>query len=53
MEERLQKVEAEIQGAKEEQERYQSGMNEVEEELRQLEEQRDKGVWRVWSVSHC
>ena len=53
MEERLQEVEAEIKEAKEEQEYCQSWMNEDEEELRQLLEERDKGVWRVWSVSHC
>ena len=53
MEERLQKVEAEIKEAKEEQERYQRWINEEEEALRQLMEDQDKGVWRVWSVSHC
>ena len=53
MEERLQKVEAELQRAKERQELYQSLMNVEEEDLRQLMEERDKGVWRVWSLSHC
>ena len=53
MEERLQEVEAEIQQAKVGQERLQSFMNKREEELRHLEEQRDKGVLRVWSLSHC
>ena len=53
MEERLQKVEAGIQMAKELQERCQSMINDEEEDLRQLMEERDKGVWRVWSVSHC
>ena len=53
MEERLQNVEAEIQRAKEEQERYQSWINDEEKRLRQLEEEQDNGVWRVWSLSHC
>ena len=53
MEERLQEVEAEIQKAKKEQERCQRWVNENEQDLRQLMEDRDKGVWRVWSVSHC
>ena len=53
MEERLQKVEAGIHGAKEWQERCQHWMNKKEEQLRQLVEDQDEGVWRVWSRSHC
>ena len=53
MEERLQEVEAEIQKGKKMQENCQSWMNDEEEQLRQLMEERDKGVWRVWSLSHC
>ena len=53
MEEQLQKVESVIQKAKEMQKGYQSLMNANEEELRELVEERDEGVWRVWSRSHC
>ena len=53
MEERLQEVEAEIQGAKEGQERSQKEIKKEEEELLQVAGEREEGVWRVWSVSHC
>ena len=53
MEERLQKVEAEIQGAKEMQEVGQKLIKEREEELLQVAGEREEGVWRVWSISHC
>ena len=53
MEERLQEVEAEIQKAKVEQEFWQKRIKEREEELLQVAGEREEGVWRVWSVSHC
>ena len=53
MKERLQKMEAEIQKAKEMQERCQKLIKEREEELLQVAGEREEGVWRVWSVSRC
>ena len=53
MEEQLQEVEAGIQGAKKEQEYYQKEIKMREEELLRVAGEREEGVWRVWSVSHC
>ena len=53
MEERLQKVEAGIKEAKEMQEFCQKKIKEREEELLRVAGEREEGVWRVWSVSHC
>ena len=53
MEERLQKVEAEIQRAKGTQKFCQTRIKEKEEELLRVAGEREEGVWRVWSVSHC
>ena len=53
MEERLQKVEAGIQRAKEMQEYLQRELKKKEEELLRVAGEREEGVWRVWSVSHC
>ena len=53
MEERLQEVEPGIQKAKVMQENYQKAIKMREEELLQVAGEREEGVWRVWSVSHC
>ena len=53
MEERLQKVEAGIQEAKGTQEFCQKRIKKREEELLRVAGEREEGVWRVWSVSHC
>ena len=53
MQERLQEVEEEIERVKETQEEWQREIQKGEKAIEQLYQEQDKGVWRVWSASHC
>ena len=53
MQERLQEVEEEIEIVKDAQELWQGGIREEEKAIEQSYQEEDKGVWRVWSASHC
>ena len=53
MQERLQEVEEEIERVKEDQELWQRKIQEREKAIEQVYQEQDKGVWMVWSASHC